>query len=389
MRQDSNRAARLLTLEALGIVFGDIGTNVLFALRAAFRGPYAIPATEPNILGVLSLFVWALTLVVGVKYLQFILRADNRGEGGTLALLALLIPRGEQGRERLLTTVGLLGTALLYGDGIVTPAISVLAAVEGLDATTATTGRAAVPIAVTVLVALFSVQRLGTGRIGAIFGPIMLVWFLALAAFGIAGLAGHPAVLAALSPRRAVTFFIENGVAGFLTLGVVVLTVAGAEALYAGLGHFGAAPIRRAWYFIAFPALVLNYLGQGARLLLDPGAVRNPFYYLVPEWARIPTVFLATAATIIASQSLIAGSFSVTRQAIQLGYLPRMTIRHTSARMAGQVYLPVVNWALLALCLALVLGFGSSERLAAAYGMAVIGAMVTTSLLFLFVTRAR
>src|SRR5690606_38715083 len=222
------------------------------------------------------------------------------------------------------------------------------------------------------------------GRIGAIFGPIMLVWFLALAAFGIAGLAGHPAVLAALSPRRAVTFFIENGVAGFLTLGVVVLTVAGAEALYAGLGHFGAAPIRRAWYFIAFPALVLNYLGQGARLLLDPGAVRNPFYYLVPEWARIPTVFLATAATIIASQSLIAGSFSVTRQAIQLGYLPRMTIRHTSARMAGQVYLPVVNWALLALCLALVLGFGSSERLAAAYGMAVIGAMVTTSLLFLF-----
>lgn len=389
MRKDSNRAARLLTLEALGIVFGDIGTNALFALRAAFRGPYAIPATEPNILGVLSLFVWALTLVVGVKYLQFILRADNRGEGGTLALLALLIPRGEQGRERLLTTVGLLGTALLYGDGIVTPAISVLAAVEGLDATTATTGRAAVPIAVTVLVALFSVQRLGTGRIGAIFGPIMLVWFLALAAFGIAGLAGHPAVLAALSPRRAVTFFIENGVAGFLTLGVVVLTVAGAEALYAGLGHFGAAPIRRAWYFIAFPALVLNYLGQGARLLLDPGAVRNPFYYLVPEWARIPTVFLATAATIIASQSLIAGSFSVTRQAIQLGYLPRMTIRHTSARMAGQVYLPVVNWALLALCLALVLGFGSSERLAAAYGMAVIGAMVTTSLLFLFVTRAR
>lgn len=392
VREGQGVAVLVLALQALGVVFGDIGTNILFALRAAFEGPYSVPLTPANVLGVLSLFFWALLLIVSVKYLTFVMRADNRGEGGIMALLALLSPgRGLPGvkHRNLFITVGLVGAALLYGDGVVTPAISVLAAVEGLEIASPVLHRVVVPITVVILVSLFLVQRHGTGRIGGVFGPIMLVWFISIALLGLRGISRHPQILSAANPLHAVSFFVDNGIAGFFVLGVVVLTIAGAEAMYADMGHFGARPIRLAWYCVGLPALFLNYFGQGAILVTDTAAVEHPFYYLVPGWAHYPVVLLATMATIIASQALISGAFSLTRQAIQLGYLPRMKIAYTSARIPGRVYIPEVNWVLMLLCVALVLEFRQSARLAAAYGTAVIGTMIATSFLFFAVTRAR
>ena len=385
----SRRRTFLLAFGALGVVYGDVGTNVLFALRAAFTGPHSFPATAQNVLGVLSLVFWALVFVLGLKYLVLIMRADNRGEGGILALLALLAPRGRppSRRKAILVSVGLFGAALVYGDGVITPAISVLAAVEGLALAESALGRAVVPATIGILIVLFLAQPRGTGRIGLVFGPIMLVWFITIATLGIGAILRHPQVLVAMNPLHAVRFLVEHGPGGFLVLGAVVLTVAGAEALYADMGHFGATPIRLAWYGIVFPALLLNYFGQGAALLDAPGAVWNPFYALVPTWVRYPMVGLATAATIIASQALISGAFSLTRQAIQLGYLPLVTVKHTSPAVRGQVFIPEVNAALMVACIALVLTFRESSRLAAAYGMAVAGAMATTSLLFFFVTR--
>lgn len=381
----------LLALGALGVVFGDIGTNVLFALRAAFHGPHALPATRENVMGVLSLIAWALVLVIGIKYLTFVMRADNRGEGGILALLAMVAPRDRpaSGRKALLVSVGLFGAALVYGDGIITPAISVLAAVEGLALEEPLLGPVVVPATTVILVVLFLVQHRGTGRLGRLFGPVMLAWFGAIAALGAAGIAREPHVLAAANPAYAARFIAQNGLAGFLALGAVVLTVAGAEALYADLGHFGIKPIRMAWFAVVFPALLLDYFGQGAVLLTDPGAVASPFYALVPLPLHYPMVALATLATIIASQALISGAFSLTSQAIQLGYLPRATIRHTSAVVPGQIYVPEVDAALLVACVGLVLSFRESSGLASAYGMAVAAAMATTTMLYFFVARER
>lgn len=380
-----------LALGALGVVYGDIGTNILFALRAAFQGPHSVTAGEAEVLGVLSLVFWALVLVLSVKYFGFIMRADNRGEGGALALLALAVPRGapQDRRHAILLAVGLMGAALVYGDGIITPAISVLAATEGLAITNPAFQRWIVPATVAILVALFLLQRRGTGRIGTIFGPVMTVWFLSIAALGIGGIVQAPEVLRAVSPHYALGFLADQGVRGFLMLGTIVLTVAGAEALYADMGHFGLRPIRVAWYAVVFPALLLNYFGQGAVLLTMPDAVASPFYALVPAALHYPAVILATAATIIASQALISGAFSLTLQSIQLGYLPRMTVRHTSALIPGRVYIPEVNVMLMIACIALVLAFRESSRLASAYGMAVSGAMVTTSLLFFVVAADR
>lgn len=376
-------------LGALGVVFGDLGTNVLFTIRAALTAhPGRAPAPD-EILGIASLISWALVLVISIKYLLVIMRADNRGEGGILALLALLrLPAdGSRTRRRVLVGIGLVGAALVYGDGVVTPAISVLAAVEGLEAEQPSLEPFVVPISALILLFLFFLQHRGTGRIGALFGPVMLLWFLMIAALGIGGIVREPGVLAALSPTHAVHFLLSNGSAGFLTLGVIVLAVAGAEALYADMGHFGARPIRLAWYLIVFPALLLNYLGQAALVMRQTAPQENTFFALVPPALHYPAVLLAICATVIASQALISGAFSLTRQAVQLGYLPRMPIRFTSARMPGQVYLPVVNFALMLLCLMLVLVFRNSQNLSSAYGMAVAGAMASTSLLFFFVAR--
>lgn len=385
------RSLGILALGALGVVYGDIGTSVLYALSAAFDGTHAVSVAPANVLGVLSLIFWALVLVVGVKYLAFILRADNGGEGGVLALLALLAPRRRPGsrRKALLVSTGLIGAALLYGDGIITPAISVLSAVEGLATKDPALRRAVVPATVVILIALFLAQHRGTSRLGKVFGPIMLVWFASIAVLGIAGIIHEPHVLVAANPMHAVRFLAGHGAAGFLVLGAVVLTVTGVEALYADLGHFGAAPIRLGWVSLVFPALLLNYFGQGAMLLVDPRALESPFYALTPPPLHYPMVALATLATIIASQAVISGAFSLTRQAIQLGYLPRATIRHTSTAMPGQVYIPEVNVLLMVACVGLVLAFRESSRLASAYGMAVAGAMTATTILYFFVMRER
>jgi KUP system potassium uptake protein len=368
-----------LAVSALGVVFGDIGTSPLYALRECLRPGHGLPVEPGTVLGVLSLLVWALILVVGVKYVVFVMRADNRGEGGILALLALIPARA---RGPAVMTVGLFGAALLYGDGVITPSISVLAAIEGLEIIAPTLAPWIVPIAAVLLLLLFAVQKRGTAHVGTMFGPVMLVWFITIAILGAMEVRQSPGILYALSPWYGVRLLVVHRAAAFLVLGAVVLAVTGAEALYADMGHFGRRPIRLAWLGLVFPALLLNYLGQGALVLRQPDAVQSPFYLLAPRPLLYPLLGLATLATIIASQALISGAFSLTGQAVRLGYFPRVTIVHTSWTEVGQIYLPEINAALMVGCLLLVLGFRSSTSLSAAYGIAVTGTMAVTSVLF-------
>ncbi|TQF14272.1 potassium transporter Kup [Myxococcus llanfairpwllgwyngyllgogerychwyrndrobwllllantysiliogogogochensis] len=390
---DTFKRTALLALGALGIVYGDIGTSPLYALRECFTGPHGIHPTPENVLGVLSLIFWSLLIIVSVKYLIFVMRADNRGEGGILALMALVMQRqkGQQAHTArpVLITLGIFGAALLYGDGLITPAITVLSAVEGLSVATPVFEPFIVPITLAILVVLFLVQRHGTAGIGAVFGPVMCVWFFTLAALGVKELVHNPAVLGALSPTHGFMLFVHNGWHGFLVLGGVFLVVTGCEALYADMGHFGWKPIKRAWFFVVLPALMLNYLGQGALLLRDASAARNPFFLLAPSWLLYPLVALSAVAGVIASQALISGAFSLTRQAMQLGYSPRMEVVHTSAEEMGQIYLPGINWALMAGVFTLVLTFRSSSALASAYGIAVSTTMVITSFMAYVVARER
>jgi len=378
-----------LALGALGVVYGDIGTSPLYALRECFHPDHGVQPVAANVLGVLSLIIWSLVLIVCVKYVGFVLRADNKGEGGILALLSLTFgeSRSPSRRQAVLLLLGIFGAALLYGDGVITPCITVLGAIEGLEVATPVFIPYIVPLTIVVLLALFSVQRFGTGGVGKVFGPVMLLWFVTIGVLGVRGVLRAPEVLASLSPWHGVRFLMSGGYTGFVVIGAVFLALTGAEALYADLGHFGARPIRLAWFALVFPALILNYLGQGALVLREADAVANPFYRLAPPWGLYPLVILATAASVIASQALIAGAFSITMQAIQLGYLPRMEIRHTSWRERGQIYLPLVNVLLLVCCIGLVLGFQSSSRLAGAYGIAVTLTMLTTTLLFYSLAR--
>jgi KUP system potassium uptake protein len=393
----TGRRLGLLSLTALGIVYGDIGTSPLYALQQCFNsgeyGPHAIMPSTENVLGVLSLIVWLLILVVAVKYIGFIMRADNRGEGGILALMALILQqerRSADSRRRiLLVSLGLFGAALLYGDGIITPAISVLSAVEGLKVATPAFEHLVVPLSLIVLFGLFSMQRFGTKRVGSMFGPVMALWFATIGVLGLVKIFAEPEVLSALNPIHGLYFFAANGEVGFLTLGAVVLAVTGAEALYADMGHFGKRPIRTAWFTLVMPALLLNYFGQGALLLRNPAAVTNPFFLLAPRAILLPLVVLATLAAVIASQALISGAFSLTQQSVQLGYSPRVTVVHTSAHEVGQIYIPEINRLLMVGCLLLVIFFGSSKALGAAYGIAVTGTMAITSLLFYAVARHR
>lgn len=368
-----------LALAALGVVFGDIGTSPLYAFREALAGERRVVVDETNVLGVLSLMVWSLIVVITIKYLALVMRADNDGEGGILALAALVV--GPERSTHRLVLLGLFGTALLYGDGMITPAISVLSAVEGVEVAAPSLGPVVVPAVLVILVALFSVQRFGTGAVGRSFGPVMVVWFGVLTVLGAIRIVSEPSVVRALDPTWAVRFFAHNGLTGFLVLGSVFLVVTGGEALYADMGHFGAGPIRVGWFGVVLPSLVINYFGQGALLLAEPDAISNPFFALAPAWGRWPLTVLATAATIIASQALITGAFSLTMQAVRLDYLPRMQIVQTSETHRGQVYVPAVNWLLLVSCVGLVLAFGSSTRLAAAYGVAVTLTMVITTVL--------
>ncbi len=393
MRKSSSEGSAATALAALGVVYGDIGTSPLYALKECFSPEYGLSPSAGHVVGVLSLIFWALNFVVSLKYLTFIMAADNRGEGGIMALLALLRPRRKAGRpvpRRLLIMLALFGAALLYGDGVITPAISVLGAVEGIGVAATSLPAWVVPIVSSlILVALFAFQRHGTARVGSVFGRVMVVWFASIAVLGLVGIARHPEVLAALNPWHALRFFFEDWPRGFLLLGAVVLVVTGGEALYADMGHFGKRPIRRGWFTVVLPALVLNYFGQGAVLLDDPAAAQNPFYSLVPSWALYPMVAVATAAAVVASQALISGAFSLTRQAVQLGYSPRVTILHTSQSEIGQIYLPGVNRLLAITCVVLVLAFQSTGNLASAYGIAVTGTMTITTLLFCSVARPR
>ncbi|MDD2541148.1 MAG: potassium transporter Kup [Desulfuromonadaceae bacterium] len=375
-----------LSLAALGVVYGDIGTSPLYALRECFHGSHPLPPTPANVLGILSLVFWALTLVISFKYLLFLMRADNRGEGGILALLALLTPARYLSpvHRRYLVPLALFGAALLYGDGVITPAISVLSAVEGIKVAAPGLKGFVVPITIVILVSLFIFQKRGTARVGAVFGPVMVVWFATIAILGIGGILKAPEVFSAVNPLHGARFFIDNGWLAFLILGSVFLVVTGGEALYADMGHFGPRPIRLAWFTFVLPALILNYFGQGALLLVRPGEATEPFYHLAPGWALYPLVILATLATIIASQAVISGAFSLTRQAMQLGYSPRFRVIQTSSEEIGQIYLPTVNWALMLTTLALVFGFGSSTNLAGAYGVAVTTTMVITTILAFF-----
>jgi KUP system potassium uptake protein len=381
-------ALAALTLAALGVVYGDIGTSPLYALKETFHGGH-VAATPANILGVLSLVFWTLTVVISLKYVLLILRADNNGEGGLIAMLALATQavRDKPRLRRTLMTVGLFGTAVFYGDGVITPAISVLSAVEGLEVAAPALHEWVIPLTLLVLTALFAAQRYGTGGIGKLFGPITLVWFVVLVALGLPHIAAHPSVLVALNPAYAFGFVSAQPLVAFIALGAIVLVVTGGEALYADLGHFGKRPIRIAWYGLVMPALVINYFGQGALLLAEPQAVSNPFYLMAPPWARLPLVFLATAATVIASQALISAAFSVTKQAIQLGILPRMAIQHTSVRDTGQIYVPFVNWGLYVFIVLAVVMFKSSSNLASAYGIAVTLDMTITTVMTFFVIR--
>ncbi len=378
-----------LVVGAIGVVYGDIGTSPLYTLRTAFTGPYGLSLTHDNVLGVLSAIVWALVIVVTLKYIVLIMRADNRGEGGILALTAL-VSRGVADRGRLrwwLVGLGIFGAAMFYGDGMITPAITVLGAVEGLGVIAPAMHPFIVPVSVAILVLLFGVQRKGTASLGAVFGPVMLLWFAALGVLGALEILRHPAVLAALDPVYAGRFAMANPGTAFVAMGAVVLAVTGTEALYADMGHFGRNPIRKAWLLLVMPALLLNYFGQGALVLGDPAAIQNPFYLLAPDWARMPLLLLATAAAIIASQAVISGAFSLTRAAIQMGYCPRLTIEHTSERTIGQIYVPFINWMLLVAIIALVLGFRTSDNLASAYGIAVTMAMLIDSILIFVVMR--
>lgn len=379
-----------LSLTALGVVYGDIGTSPLYALKECFTGVHSVRPTPDNVLGVLSLVFWALVLVISVKYIGVVMRADNRGEGGILALMALVRPtqsEGSPGRRWTIVLLGLFGASLLYGDGMITPAISVLGAMEGLQVATPALTEYVVPITIVILVVLFIFQHHGTGSVGAVFGPVMLLWFATIGVLGIAGIVRHPAVLGAALPTHAVRFFSQHHWYGVLVLGSVFLVVTGGEALYADMGHFGTRPIRTAWFSLVLPALLLNYFGQGALLLGNPTAAQNPFYLLAPSWGLYPMIVLATAAAIIASQAVISGAFSLSRQAVQLGFSPRLTIEHTSSEEVGQIYVPEVNWALALATIALVLGFQSASNLAGAYGVAVTSTMVITTLLLYVVAR--
>jgi KUP system potassium uptake protein len=374
-----------LALGALGVVYGDIGTSPLYALRECFLGSHSVAPTRLNVLGVMSLIFWSLIIVISIKYLVFVMRADNRGEGGILALMALIRTDGRRGW--ILVALGLFGAALLYGDGMITPAISVLSAVEGLEVATTFFNPYIIPITIAILVGLFVIQSRGTEGIGKLFGPVMMVWFATLAILGLRWIIREPAVLAAVNPAYAVRFFAHNGVQGFLVLGSVFLVVTGGEALYADMGHFGRRPIRLAWFTLVLPSLMLNYFGQSALLLNAPKDVQHPFYSMAPSWALYPLVILATIATVIASQAVISGAFSLTRQAVQLGYSPRFEIVQTSDEAIGQIYIPAVNWVLMIATIGLVLGFRESTNLAAAYGIAVTTTMVITTVLAFVVER--
>jgi KUP system potassium uptake protein len=387
----SGRYLLTLSLAALGVVYGDIGTSPLYALRECFFGPHAIAPTAPHIFGVLSLIFWALILIISLKYLVFVLRAHNQGEGGILALTALATPITPTRRtERsILILIGIFGAALLYGDGIITPAISVLGAMEGLSVATPGLAPYVQPLTIAILVGLFLFQRRGTAGIGKVFGPVTFLWFLVLAVLGLAQIIRSPSVLGALNPAYAVSFFVDTGWQGYLVLGSVFLVVTGGEALYADMGHFGTRPIRLAWFAVVLPSLLLNYFGQGALLLAQPSAAENPFYLLAPSWAIFPMIVLAVAAAVIASQAVISGAFSLTMQAVQLGFSPRIRISHTSTREYGQIYIAGVNWALMMGCVLTVLAFRTSSNLAAAYGVAVTATMVITTLLWYVVARER
>ena len=389
MQPTRSSSTAALTLLALGIVYGDIGTSPLYAVKETFNPSHGIPLSHAAILGGLSTIFWILMIVVSLKYVILVMRANNKGEGGIMALLALAssaVREHPQWRAPLML-IGVFGASLFYGDAVLTPAISVLSAVEGLEVGTAAFEPYVVPIASGVLVGLFLIQRHGTGVVGALFGPVCAVWFLALGASGIWNIAKNPAVLGALNPAHALGFVTGHGFASFVVLGAVLLAITGAEALYADMGHFGAKAVRIAWFGLVAPALVLNYFGQGALLMADPKALENPFFLAFPSWALYPMVALATAATVIASQATISGAYSITHQAIQLGYLPRMKVSHTSEKTFGQIYVPAVNWALLAVVMAAVAGFGSSSKLAHAYGVAVMGTMLATTFLTFFVLR--
>ena len=381
-----------LSLGALGVVFGDIATSPIYAIRECFHGEYGIAVNHTNVLGILSLMFWALVMIVGLKYLVFLFQADNHGEGGEIALTALILGQSipSQSRRGLgVVTLGLFAACLLYGDGMITPAISVLSAVEGIGIITPVFNPYVIPLTIIILCGLFLIQRHGTARIGGLFGPVILIWMCFLAITGAVQIARTPQVLSAIFPWHAIRFLVFNKLHGFVVLGAVFLVVTGTEALYADMGHFGTRPIRLTWFALVFPALVLNYFGQGALLLVRPEAAHHPFYAMVPSWAVVPTVFLTTLATIIASQAVISAAFSLTRQAVQLGYLPRMNIRHTSATQIGQIYVAPVNWMLMACTIALVIGFQSSSKLAAAYGVAVTSTMLITTMLFFVLARKR
>jgi KUP system potassium uptake protein len=383
------RSPNVLALAALGVVFGDIGTSPLYAMQAIFTGDHPVRATAADVYGVISLVAWSLTLMVSVKFVLFVMRADNEGEGGVMALYALVRRAAieRQAVKTALLTAGVIGVALFFADAMITPAISVLSAVEGVEVAAPSLSSIILPISIGVLALLFAIQRRGTAVVGRLFGPVILIWFAAIAAAGVAEILRNPAALQGLSPSYAVDFFASHPLTAFLSLGAVVLVFTGSEALYADMGHFGRPAISRAWFVVAFPALMLNYIGQASLILDTPSAISNPFYLLLPEWSRVPMIALATCATLIASQAVISGAFSVTRQVVRLGFLPRMTIRHTSAETIGQVYLPAVNWTLFVLVVGLCLGFGSSGSLATAYGIAVMGTLLIDSILFLVVAR--
>lgn len=389
MPETSKSRTPALALAALGVVYGDIGTSPLYTMKEIFSGAHhPVPITPDHILGILSVIFWSLMIVVALKYVVFVMRADNRGEGGIMALMAL-VQRGTSKRPytKMLMLMGLFGAALFYGDSVITPAISVLSAVEGLEIATPTFKPYILPISLSVLIGLFMVQKHGTSSIGKLFGPVVVLWFLCLGVLGIVNIAAAPQVLEALNPAYAVRYFMIDPALGYFSLGATVLAVTGAETLYADMGHFGRRPVQLAWFGLVLPGLVLNYFGQGALLLTNPQAISNPFYLMAPSWALLPMVALATAATLIASQAVISGTFSITQQAMQLGYFPRMEIQHTSHQERGQIYLPGMNWALMTAVAVLVVGFGSSSKLAAAYGIAVTGTMVITTLLAFVVVR--
>ena len=388
---DNGRFLRLV-VASLGVVYGDIGTSPLYAFRESLAPHEGVTVTADSVLGVMSLIFWSLIVVIAIKYLAFVMRADLKGEGGILVLTALVRPLKRPPKwtsKYNLVLIGLFGTALLYGDGMITPAISVLSAVEGFEVATDALSPFVVPLAIVILIGVFSVQRFGTGRVGALFGRVMVVWFVVLAVLGVASILQQPAVLAAVNPLYGVRFFVNYGFPGFLVLGSVFLVVTGGEALFADMGHFGRRPITLGWFSFVLPALLLNYFGQAALLLQRPEAIENPFYFLAPSWATVPLAILATMATIIASQALISGSFSLTLQAVQLNYLPRVRIKYTSREEAGQIFIPAVNRVLMVACIGLVLGFRSSTNLAAAYGVAVTATMVVTTILFYVVARER